>query len=210
MMEFRSAEAPLDPRRIRAVVNAARPMFTGIDWQDRKEEWVGPRPCTPDGLPLIGATRSPRVFVGGGHGMWGITLGPLTGKFLADTITGHEPTRADEALRPAALSGIRAWAHPDPDEPGHLGPVLHGRAEEHVLRAHPQIAGGRPVHDEFLLGLAVPGDAYRLVNAALEVPVGSRDVHSPIVPGQRKVRNVLDAAEASRHPTAEMPAIPPM
>ena len=91
MMEFRSAEAPLDPRRIRAVVNAARPMFTGIDWQDRKEEWVGPRPCTPDGLPLIGATRSPRVFVGGGHGMWGITLGPLTGRFLADTITGHEP-----------------------------------------------------------------------------------------------------------------------
>ena len=91
MMEFRPAEAPLDPRRIRAVVNAARPMFTGIDWQDRKEEWVGPRPCTPDGLPLIGATRSPRVFVGGGHGMWGITLGPLTGRFLADTITGHEP-----------------------------------------------------------------------------------------------------------------------
>jgi D-amino-acid dehydrogenase len=90
MMEFRSAEAPLDPRRIRAVVEAARPMFTGIDWDDRKEEWVGPRPCTPDGLPLIGATKSPRVFVGGGHGMWGITLGPLTGRFLADSITGHE------------------------------------------------------------------------------------------------------------------------
>jgi D-amino-acid dehydrogenase len=90
MMEFRHADAPLDPRRIRAVVDAARPMFTGIDWQDRKEEWVGPRPCTPDGLPLIGATASPRVFVGGGHGMWGITLGPLTGRFLADAITGRE------------------------------------------------------------------------------------------------------------------------
>jgi D-amino-acid dehydrogenase len=90
MMEFRSAEAPLDPRRIRAVVEAARPMFTGIDWEERKEEWVGSRPCTPDGLPLIGATKSPRVFVGGGHGMWGITLGPLTGKFLADTITGRD------------------------------------------------------------------------------------------------------------------------
>ncbi|MEO7006332.1 MAG: FAD-dependent oxidoreductase [Terrimesophilobacter sp.] len=89
MMEFRSAEAPLDARRIRAVVAAARPMFTGIDWENRREEWVGPRPCTPDGLPLIGATKSPRVFVGGGHGMWGITLGPLTGKFLADQITGR-------------------------------------------------------------------------------------------------------------------------
>ncbi|WP_346231244.1 FAD-dependent oxidoreductase [Parafrigoribacterium mesophilum] len=100
MMEFRSAEAPLDPRRIHAVVEAARPMFTGIDWEDRKEEWVGPRPCTPDGLPLIGATKSPRVFVGGGHGMWGITLGPLTGKFLADSITGHEVPALMQGFNP--------------------------------------------------------------------------------------------------------------
>ncbi|WP_308465041.1 NAD(P)/FAD-dependent oxidoreductase [Rathayibacter soli] len=88
MMEFRSAEAPLDPRRISAVMNAAKPMFTGIDWADRREEWVGSRPCTPDGLPLIGETHSPRVHVAGGHGMWGITLGPLTGKFLAEAMTG--------------------------------------------------------------------------------------------------------------------------
>ena len=40
-------------------------------------------PCTPDGLPLIGVTRDPRVFVAGGHGMWGITLGPVTGRLLA-------------------------------------------------------------------------------------------------------------------------------
>jgi len=89
MMEFRSAEAPLDPRRINAVMNAAKPMLTGIDWNERQEEWVGSRPCTPDGLPLIGATKSPRVHVAGGHGMWGITLGPLTGKFLADSMTGE-------------------------------------------------------------------------------------------------------------------------
>lgn len=88
MMEFRNADAPLDPRRIRAIVDAAQPMFTGVDWTARKEEWVGSRPCTADGLPLIGATRSPRVYVGGGHGMWGIALGPLTGRLLADAITG--------------------------------------------------------------------------------------------------------------------------
>jgi D-amino-acid dehydrogenase len=92
MMEFRSAEAPLDPRRISAIVEAARPMFGGVDWEDRRDEWVGSRPCTPDGLPLIGATRSPRVHVAGGHGMWGIALGPLTGRYLADSIvTGEVP-----------------------------------------------------------------------------------------------------------------------
>ncbi|MEU4380027.1 NAD(P)/FAD-dependent oxidoreductase [Micromonospora echinofusca] len=88
MMEFRSAEAPLDGRRISAIAEAARPLLRGADLDDRTDEWVGSRPCTPDGLPLIGRTRSPRVFAAGGHGMWGITLGPLTGELLAEQITG--------------------------------------------------------------------------------------------------------------------------
>jgi D-amino-acid dehydrogenase len=65
-------------------------LFDGVDWEAREEEWVGSRPCTPDGLPLVGATRSPRVHVSGGHGMWGVTLGPLTGRMLADSITGDD------------------------------------------------------------------------------------------------------------------------
>src|SRR5699024_4126241 len=61
MMEFRRPDAPLDPRRIRAIVEAVRPLLRGADLEDRSAEWVGSRPCTPDGLPLIGPTRSPRV-----------------------------------------------------------------------------------------------------------------------------------------------------
>lgn len=90
MMEFRPADAAPDPRRIRTMVEAARPLFDGVDWEAREDEWVGSRPCTPDGLPLVGATKSPRVFVAGGHGMWGVTLGPLTGRILADQIAGLE------------------------------------------------------------------------------------------------------------------------
>ncbi len=88
MMEFRSPDAPLDPRRVQAIVEATRPMLTGVDWTARSEEWVGSRPCTADGLPLIGATRSPRVHTAGGHGMWGVALGPLTGRMLAESMTG--------------------------------------------------------------------------------------------------------------------------
>jgi D-amino-acid dehydrogenase len=92
MMEFRAPDAALDPRRIDAIVAAARPLLHGADLEDRQDEWVGARPCTPDGLPLIGGTRSPRVFAAGGHGMWGITLGPATGRLLAETIaTGRRP-----------------------------------------------------------------------------------------------------------------------
>jgi D-amino-acid dehydrogenase len=96
MMEFRRPEARLDPRRIRAIVEAARPLLRGADLDARQDEWVGSRPCTRDGLPLIGATRSPRVFAAGGHGMWGITLGPATGNLLAEMIvTGRRPRELD-------------------------------------------------------------------------------------------------------------------
>jgi D-amino-acid dehydrogenase len=92
MMEFRAPEAPLDPRRIAAITEAARPLLRGVDLADRADEWVGSRPCTRDGLPLVGTTRSPRVHVAGGHGMWGITLGPITGELLAQQIvTGRTP-----------------------------------------------------------------------------------------------------------------------
>ncbi|GAA2428670.1 NAD(P)/FAD-dependent oxidoreductase [Streptomyces macrosporus] len=92
MMEFRHPDAPLDGRRIKAIVDAARPLLHGADLDARRDEWVGSRPCTVDGLPLIGATRSPRVFAAGGHGMWGITLGPVTGRLLAERVaTGREP-----------------------------------------------------------------------------------------------------------------------
>jgi len=90
MMEFRKPNAPLDPRRVRAIVDAARPMLRGVDWEARREEWVGARPCTVDGKPLIGRTRSPRIHVNGGHGMWGIALGPLSGRLLARSLTHDE------------------------------------------------------------------------------------------------------------------------
>ena len=90
MMEFRKPGAPLDPRRIAAIIDAASPMLTGVDWAARTDEWVGSRPCTADGLPLIGRTRSSRVFVSGGHGMWGIALGPLSGKLLAAQVARGE------------------------------------------------------------------------------------------------------------------------
>lgn len=92
MMEFRDPGEPLDPRRIRAIVDSVRSLLPGVDMDQRHDEWVGSRPCTTDGLPLIGVSSSPRVFVAGGHGMWGMALGPVTGKLLAEQIaTGVVP-----------------------------------------------------------------------------------------------------------------------
>ncbi|MFE4464844.1 FAD-dependent oxidoreductase [Oerskovia sp. NPDC056781] len=91
-MEFRGPDEPFQPRRIEAILASVRDLFQGVDLDDRHDEWVGSRPVTPDGLPLVGATRAPGVYVAGGHGMWGIVLGPATGRLLAEQImTGTVP-----------------------------------------------------------------------------------------------------------------------
>ncbi|MEI4278799.1 NAD(P)/FAD-dependent oxidoreductase [Klenkia terrae] len=100
MMEFRQPDAALDPRRIRAIVDAVQPLLTGADLDDRRSEWVGSRPCTADGLPLIGATSCPRIHVAGGHGMWGITLGPVTGLVMAESLVKGQPAAGLEAFDP--------------------------------------------------------------------------------------------------------------
>lgn len=107
-MEFRPPDAPLDRRRIVAIVRTARDWIPGAGWGAVAGEWVGPRPVTADGLPVIGRTAIDGLFVAGGHGMWGMTLGPATGRLLAELIaTGRRP----EALapfdpqRPAGLRG---------------------------------------------------------------------------------------------------------
>ncbi|MFI5959379.1 NAD(P)/FAD-dependent oxidoreductase [Cryptosporangium sp. NPDC051539] len=102
MMEFRPVDAPRDARRIAAIRKAAAPLLRGANLDDRQDEWVGSRPCTSDGLPLIGRSRNPHVYVAGGHGMWGMTLGPVTGKLIAQQIvTGRTPDalRAVDPLR---------------------------------------------------------------------------------------------------------------
>lgn len=95
-MEFRGPDSSLEPRRIEAIIKSARPFLRGVRWEERHDDWVGSRPVTPDGKPLVGPTAIPGAYVAGGHGMWGFTQGPITGQLLAEQIsTGNRP----EALR---------------------------------------------------------------------------------------------------------------
>lgn len=92
IMEFGSPDAPPKPERIRSMVRGVRPLLEGVDWGAQDDDWMGARPLTTDGIPLVGESRTPGVFVAGGHGMWGVTLGPLTGRLLAERIaTGSTP-----------------------------------------------------------------------------------------------------------------------
>lgn len=91
-MEFRGPDHRLEPSRITSIVRSATPLLSGVDWTQVENQWVGPRPVSADGMPLIGATRMPQVFIAGGHGMWGVSLGPVTGKLLTRQIVmGYSP-----------------------------------------------------------------------------------------------------------------------
>lgn len=77
------------------------------------EFWTGLRPMTPDGTPIVGATRYPNLFLNTGHGTLGWTMAAGSGLLLADLMLGRTPAiRADDlalaryqgAAKPAAAA----------------------------------------------------------------------------------------------------------
>jgi D-amino-acid dehydrogenase len=56
----------------------------------RAEFWCGLRPMTPDGTPVLGATRLPNLYLATGHGTLGWTMAAGTGRVIADVISGRK------------------------------------------------------------------------------------------------------------------------
>jgi len=84
--EIARHDSPADERPIRALVAEVRRLLPGAA-TEVAASWLGARPSTPDGLPVIApAPRAPRVMLAYGHGHLGLTLGPLTGRLVADRL----------------------------------------------------------------------------------------------------------------------------
>lgn len=59
----------------------------GFETLEKLPVWAGLRPCSPDGLPYIGRTKSHKnLILATGHAMMGITLGPVTGQLVKEII----------------------------------------------------------------------------------------------------------------------------
>ncbi|TKC88083.1 FAD-binding oxidoreductase [Trinickia terrae] len=89
-VEFARVDAPKTPVQLGAVEPIARELFPlGPRLDD--EPWMGRRPCTPDMLPIIGpARRHEGLWFAFGHAHHGLTLGPVTGRLIAEMMTGEE------------------------------------------------------------------------------------------------------------------------
>jgi D-amino-acid dehydrogenase len=72
-------------------VPSARELFPLGQVLDEKP-WMGSRPATPDSLPIIGpAPGRPSLWLAFGHAHLGFTLGPPTGRLVAEMMTGKKP-----------------------------------------------------------------------------------------------------------------------
>lgn len=94
-MELSGVNETLDRRRIAGIrAGIARYLRSPVQ-EGEGTEWVGMRPLTPDGLPLLGRVPGYRnLSVATGHAMLGITMAPVTGERMADLITGAAPPAA--------------------------------------------------------------------------------------------------------------------
>ncbi|HAV63521.1 MAG TPA: FAD-dependent oxidoreductase [Verrucomicrobiales bacterium] len=102
-MEIAGLDTSINPARIRGITKSAGRYFPALPPEtfDGIKPWVGLRPCSPDGLPYVGRTRHfPNLSLGTGHAMMGLSLGPITGRLLAEVIDGRPPTVALELLDP--------------------------------------------------------------------------------------------------------------
>lgn len=90
-VELALPEAPKTPTQLEAIEPIARTFFP-LGARLDAEPWLGRRPCTPDMMPIIGpAPRQKQLWFAFGHAHHGLTLGPITGRLIADMMTGDTP-----------------------------------------------------------------------------------------------------------------------
>ncbi|RTL82358.1 MAG: FAD-binding oxidoreductase [Hyphomicrobiales bacterium] len=89
--EFAPRDAPPTPVQIDRCEPIARALFPLGAALDRAP-WKGARPCLPDMLPVLGpAPRHKGLWFDFGHAHHGLTLGPVSGRLLAEMMTGETP-----------------------------------------------------------------------------------------------------------------------
>ena len=89
--EFALRDAKRTPVQLARAEPIARELFPLAERLDA-EPWMGSRPCTPDMLPVIGrAPRHPGLWFAFGHAHHGLTLGPVTGRLIAEMMTEEKP-----------------------------------------------------------------------------------------------------------------------
>ena len=90
-VEFADRNAPPNPIQLARDEPLARELFP-LGERLEPAPWLGRRPCLPDMVPVIGqGTRHHGMWFAFGHAHHGFTLGPVTGRLLAEMMTSETP-----------------------------------------------------------------------------------------------------------------------
>lgn len=99
MAEISGYTNDLGEARRRTLEHSVTDLFPGGD-MSKANFWSGLRPMTPDGTPVIGATKLSNLYINSGHGTLGWTMSCGSARMLSDVISGKKPEieTADLAL----------------------------------------------------------------------------------------------------------------
>nr|WP_293834215.1 FAD-dependent oxidoreductase [uncultured Arsenicibacter sp.] len=91
-LEVAGTDMRVNMNRVRGIseaINRYYPELT-VKLPAAESVWRGLRPCSPDGIPYIGHVhRFENLVLATGHGMMGVSLGPATGKLVAEALSGQ-------------------------------------------------------------------------------------------------------------------------
>lgn len=100
-LELAGLDLRIDERRVEAMRRALARVLRGQAGRRVLDVWAGLRPCTPDGLPVIGyAPGLDGLVLATGHAMKGLALSPITGRLVAQLVTGETPDHDLAPFRP--------------------------------------------------------------------------------------------------------------
>ncbi|MES2005878.1 MAG: FAD-dependent oxidoreductase [Bacteroidota bacterium] len=103
-MELGPVNDKVNMNRVQGIVEAIPAYMPGLNvtMPEKNKVWYGFRPCSPDGLPYIGfGKKYSNLVIAGGHAMMGLSLGPATGKLVAEIAEGANTSIAIKAFDPS-------------------------------------------------------------------------------------------------------------
>jgi D-amino-acid dehydrogenase len=100
-LELVDGDDSISPRRVAALLKGAETSLHMGSRAHVRELWRGLRPCTPDGVPMIGfSKRWKNLFYNVGHQMLGLQSAPGSARLAADLIFGRSPVTDPRPFRP--------------------------------------------------------------------------------------------------------------
>jgi len=89
--ELTGYDTAINEARCKAIVRRTFELFPKAGRPEEAQFWAGLRPATPGGVPCIGRTRYPNLYLNTGHGTLGWTMACGSGAAIADIVSGKKP-----------------------------------------------------------------------------------------------------------------------